>query len=69
MSKPISSTEHNYRYGSGFRYVAMHFGPTRAQRRSTASRHVKTKKMCTPESVNVPYLTPPPPTSEESTDA
>lgn len=66
MSKPMNPTEHNYRFGSTFRYVAMHFGPNRAQRRSTAPRHAKTKKMCTPESVNVPHLTT---TSEESTDA
>ena len=67
VSKPISPAEHHYRF-KPFRYCVMHFGPNRAQRRSDARRDPCSSKLQTPPPVNVPYITPPPPT-EESTDA
>ena len=64
----MSTTEHHYRFNP-YRYVATHFGPNRAQRRSGAGRDRCSSKLNTPPAYNVPYITPPPPTTEEPTNA
>lgn len=58
MSKPISTTELHYRKNP-FRFVVVHFGPNRSQRRRDAVRNKRTGKLMTPESINVPYLSRP----------
>jgi hypothetical protein len=55
VSKRRSVTQ-DYFMRTPFRYVVMHFGENRAQRRHRAVRNSNSKKLMTPEATNSPII-------------